>query len=67
MKWCSVDNYLEHSIFNVPFNVDENGLKFAKKKLKQLVRKQVFKIVFKKYLRFNNFIVIQLFFISFYI
>ena len=29
-EWCSLDSYLEHSIFNIPYHVDENGLKFTK-------------------------------------
>ena len=30
MEWSSLDSYLEHSIFKIPYHVDENGLKTTK-------------------------------------
>ena len=30
MEWSSLDSYLENSIFNIPYHVDENGLKTTK-------------------------------------
>ena len=30
MEWSSLDSYLEHSTFKIPFHVDENGLKTTK-------------------------------------
>ena len=29
-EWSSLDSYLEHSIFKVPYHVDENGFKTTK-------------------------------------